>query len=214
MTIRKKLLIGYKMFFALLGISSMIIEIAVLIERHRFFPAHFFSFFTIESNILFTLTLILSAFAVASGKGNRFDFWRGATSVYILVVGLGFSMLLSSLPNVEFTAVPWDNVVLHYITPAVAVVDLILDRLSIPLSFKKGSLWLIFPAAYLAYSLIRGALIGWYPYPFLDPRTKGYAAILGTTTAMIILAVVLVWVITKFAVQLPEKRSLRTKKSN
>jgi len=31
-------------------------------------------------------------------------------------------------------------------------------------------LWLIYPLFYSAYSAIRGALTGWYPYPFLDPQ--------------------------------------------
>jgi hypothetical protein len=33
--------------------------------------------------------------------------------------------------------------------------------------------WLAFPLAYFAYSLIRGAAVGWYPYPFIDPRQSG-----------------------------------------
>ena len=33
--------------------------------------------------------------------------------------------------------------------------------------------WLVFPAAYLIYSLIRGPATEWHPYPFLDPRSAG-----------------------------------------
>jgi hypothetical protein len=33
--------------------------------------------------------------------------------------------------------------------------------------------FLVFPAAYLAYSLLRGAQAGWYPYPFLNPTRVG-----------------------------------------
>ena len=39
-------------------------------------------------------------------------------------------------------------------------------------------LWLAFPAVYLGYTIIRGALTGWYPYPFLDPsQTDGYGGV-------------------------------------
>jgi CHASE2 domain-containing sensor protein len=36
-------------------------------------------------------------------------------------------------------------------------------------------LWaLTWPALYLAYTLIAGAISGWYPYPFLDAASNGY----------------------------------------
>jgi hypothetical protein len=33
---------------------------------------------------------------------------------------------------------------------------------------------LLFPVAWLAFTLIRGAVIHWYPYPFIDVVTIGY----------------------------------------
>jgi hypothetical protein len=38
-------------------------------------------------------------------------------------------------------------------------------------------LWLIFPLAWLAFTLIRGAVDDWYPYPFLDPNNGGYRSV-------------------------------------
>jgi hypothetical protein len=38
-------------------------------------------------------------------------------------------------------------------------------------------LWLIFPLAWLAFTLIRGAVDNWYPYPFLDPDNGGYRSV-------------------------------------
>ena len=34
-------------------------------------------------------------------------------------------------------------------------------------------LLLIFPAAYLIYTMVRGSILGWYPYPFLNPAKVG-----------------------------------------
>lgn len=64
----KKFLIGYKLFFSLLGFGAIITEIATTVERGNFSPTNFFSYFTIETNILVTLTLLLSAIAIAAGK--------------------------------------------------------------------------------------------------------------------------------------------------
>lgn len=195
----KKLLIGYKLFFALLGFSAIVTEIAVIIERGRFNPANFFSFFTIETNILVFITLLLSAVAVALGKNSKLDVLRGAVTVYILIVGIGFALLLAGLEGVNLTAVPWDNTVLHYILPIAVLVDYLVGRPKRKLVFSKSLGWLLFPAVYVAYSLIRGSIVGWYPYPFLNPDTNGYQSVALTALGLLVLGVVLVWGVCKLS---------------
>ncbi len=66
------------------------------------------------------------------------------------------------------------DVILHTVVPALAVIGWI--------AFGPGGLAgrrivlpsLIFPVAWLAFTLIRGAAIGWYPYPFIDVGKIGY----------------------------------------
>jgi hypothetical protein len=195
----KKLLVGYKLFFALLGFSAIVTEIATIAARGRFNPVNFFSFFTIEANLLVVVVLLLSAIAVAMGKNGKLDALRGATVVYILIVGIGFSVLLAGIEDTTLTAVPWDNTVLHYIIPVAVLVDFVIDWPKRKLLFKASLPWLLFPILYVAYSLIRGALVGWYPYPFLDPDTKGYGAVAFTVLGLLALALGLTWVITKLS---------------
>lgn len=39
-------------------------------------------------------------------------------------------------------------------------------------------LWsLLFPALWMLYTLVRGAIWKWYPYPFVDVTTHGYARV-------------------------------------
>jgi hypothetical protein len=178
---KKYTLIGYRIFFALLGLSAIVTEIAVLIERGRFVPANFFSFFTVESNILAVLILILSALALARGKQGRFiAMLRGGSTLNMIVVGIVFSLLLSGL-DVELTAVPWDNTVLHYIMPVAVALDWLIDIPKVRISFKRALIWVTFPIAYAAYSLIRGHFVGWYPYPFLNPGINGYTSVIITS---------------------------------
>lgn len=189
----------YKLLFALLGFSAIVTEIATLVEREKFVPINFFSFFTIQSNILVVVVLLLSAILVSMGKGGKINALRGATTVYILIVGIGFSFLLSGLENVALTAVPWDNIVLHYIIPIAVLVDYVIDRPGSRLRFTKSLLWLIYPVAYLVYSLVRGAIVGWYPYPFLNPSHGSTASMVITILGMMGLGILLVWVITKLS---------------
>ena len=193
----KKFLVFYKLFFALLGFSAVVTEIAVISERGVFNVGNFFSFFTIETNILVFITLILSALAVASGTRRQWlDVLRSMTTVYILVVGIGFAVLLSGLQNVALTAVPWDNTVLHYIIPIAVLVDFLIDRPKTKIKFKAGLLWVSVPLLYVVYSLVRGSITNWYPYPFLNPDLKGFGAVVVTVLGLVVLGIVLIAFVT------------------
>jgi hypothetical protein len=193
----KKFLISYKIIFALLGFSAIITEIATISERGVFNPTNFFSFFTIETNILVVAVLILSAFALAQRKTPVWlDYLRNATTVFILVVGIGFTFLLAGLEDVVLTAVPWDNIVLHYIMPIAMLVDHILDPPTRELKFRTGLIWLVYPLAYLGYSLVRGSITGWYPYPFLDPSHGGYGSIAIVGLGLLLLGICLTFLLT------------------
>jgi hypothetical protein len=195
----KNILVAYKLFFGLLGLSAIVTEIAVIAERGRFDPVNFFSYFTIETNLLVFITLLLSAIAVAAGKNGKLATLRSAVTIYILIVGIGFSVLLAGIEGITLTAVPWDNVVLHYIMPVAMLVDFLIDRPKRTIPFKKSLAWLLFPVIYVGYSLTRGALTGWYPYPFLNPNPKGYGAVAVTVVGLLVLALGLTWIILKLS---------------
>lgn len=192
-------LILYKIFFALLGFSAIVTEIATIVERGNFNPINFFSFFTIQTNSLVFITLLISGIAVAAGKNKKLDVLRSATTVYALIVGIGFSLLLSGLEGIRLTAVPWDNTVLHYIIPVAMLGDFLINRPTRHIPFKKGLMWLLFPIVYVAYSLIRGAITGWYPYPFLNPAVQSYASIFVTFLELLVLSLVLIWLACKLS---------------
>ena len=42
------------------------------------------------------------------------------------------------------------------------------------LQYRQIIAWQIFPIAYAVVVMLRGALTGYYPYPFLDAGTYGY----------------------------------------
>jgi len=195
---KRNYLVAYKVFFGLLGFSAIVTELAILGTKGILIPANFFSFFTIEANIITFIVFLTSAFFVFAGKkSKRLDFFRGAATFFMIVTGIVFAVLLSGLEGVALTALPWDNVVLHYIIPIAAALDWILDPPSKRVSFRRGLLWLIFPLLYLGYSLIRGPIAQWYPYPFLNPANGGYGQIAITSLIILIVGVLLVWIVTR-----------------
>ncbi len=146
------------------------------------------------------ITFLVSALAVAANKKSRaLDVLRGLSAVLILVVGIGFVILLSTMDAVVLTAVPWDNLVLHYIIPAAALVDYLIDRPATKFNFRRSLAWLLLPIIYVSYALTRGALTGWYPYPFLDPGTSGYGSVAIVISSLLVLGIALVWLAARFS---------------
>lgn len=194
---KKLLLAGFRIFFALLGFSAVVTEIATLSERGKFIFENFFSFFTIQSNLFAVVTLLISALALAKDKPNdRISLLRGSSTLNMILVGIIFSLLLAGL-DVDLTAVPWDNTVLHYIMPAFVALDWLIDLPKIHISFKRALVWMVFPFAYIAYTLIRGYFVGWYPYPFLNPVNNGYVGVGIVSGVMALGTIALIWLLAK-----------------
>lgn len=158
---------------------------------------NFFSFFTIESNILAALVLLIVGFgALAGAKAYRtFAFIRGAATLYMVITGIVFALLLAGLEQRLQVTVPWINIVLHYIMPIVMLVDWLLFPPKFAFTFRQTLLWLIFPLLYLVYSLVRGPLVGWYPYPFLDASQIGWMSVAIMSVAIAIGAAFLAWLL-------------------
>lgn len=136
---------------------------------------NFFSYFTILSNILVAVCLT----AVLAGPVNMvFRFIssisaQSAVAVYIFIVGLVYNLVLRQI----WSPAGWQLVADNLLHVAVPVLFLVYWFMFIPLKtleWKQLLPWLIFPAIYLAYSLIRGEVTGWYPYPFVNAAAHGY----------------------------------------
>lgn len=136
---------------------------------------NFFSYFTNLSNLLAAFVLLLSVFS-RSPQNSSLDVMRYVSAVNMAVVGILFVALLR---NVDLGALlPWVNFVLHYVMPVAIVLDWLLQPPGSRLQAKHLAAALVFPAAYLIYVLLRGAVMGWYPYPFLNPaNVSGYSGV-------------------------------------
>ncbi|HKR82384.1 MAG TPA: Pr6Pr family membrane protein [Candidatus Saccharimonadales bacterium] len=201
----KKLLLVFKVGFG--GVVVAAVWVQLLEVPHTVFRiTNFFSFFTIESNILGALTLLVSAGFLLAGKRPRWlGYVRGAATLYMVVTGIVYGLLLRNI-DVQITH-PWVNNVLHYIFPCVLLADWLADRPA-ALAFKKALWWLAFPFMYLAYSLVRGSIVHWYPYPFLNPQPHGYARVATASAVIALVGVALTLLLAKSThLGTPKKRS-------
>jgi hypothetical protein len=123
---------------------------------------------------------------------------RGASVVAMAVVGIVYGVLLR---NEDLgSLMPWVNIVVHYVMPVAVVVDWFIWPPRAPLVPRQVGYWLLYPLAYLVYTFARGASLGWYPYPFLDPaRAGGTFAVALYCLAIFVVFVVIGWVLNSVA---------------
>ncbi len=158
---------------------------------------HFFSYFTILSNILAAAALLVPLVAPNSALGLFLarPSVRTAITGYIIVVGVVYYLLLRNLGHAQGWTLIFERA-LHYLTPPLFVLDWLLFVPKRAVGWTVGMLSLAFPLLYLAWTLAHGALTGWYPYPFLDVSELGYPRALvniaGLTLAFLALELVLV----------------------
>jgi hypothetical protein len=144
--------------------------------------ADYFSYFTVLSNLFAAGMLLHGALRPARERSQTVDLLRGASVVYILTTGIVYLLLLSS----RSPAYPWVNAILHYAMPVAVTLDWLLDPPGVRLDpARTVVLWLAFPLLYVLYTLSRGAIVGWYPYFFVNPhRTAGYLLVVGDCLAV------------------------------
>ncbi|QXI27544.1 Pr6Pr family membrane protein [Pseudomonas vanderleydeniana] len=135
----------------------------------------FFSFFTVLTNTLVAVVLTCEVTSRDS-VGRRFFLKpavRTAIVANIVVVGLAYNLLLRPLWHPQ--GFQWlADELLHDVMPLLFVVYWWRCVPKGDLRFSQVLPWLIYPLVYFAYVLLRGHLIGAYPYPFVDVDRLGY----------------------------------------
>jgi len=156
-------------------IAAIIAPAADLAARGAFDPTRFFAYFTIQSNLIGVVTF---GWLLAIGSGPRppaLDRLRGAATLYLTITFFVVIFLLSGA-DVQLQMV-WVDVVLHKVFPIVIVIDWVLDPPRIRITARDVVIWLIYPIGWTLLTVLRGAMDGWYPYPFLDPSNGGYGQV-------------------------------------
>lgn len=188
----------YRVLFAALTLAAIGYQILAAVDRGNFNAANFFSFFTIQSNLIGVAVFMIGAL-VMPRSSLTWDLVRGGAAMYLTTTFFVYGILLSGLEGRLQTTEPWVNAMLHQIFPVVIVADLLLRPLVHRLDFRRSLVWTIYPLAYLVYTLVRGPIVDWYPYPFLNPdEAGGYLGIaaycVGILIGFLLFSALIVWV--------------------
>ena len=184
--------------FAATAIAAMTYQFATLNIDPGFAKGNFFSFFTIQSNILSVATLCLLVMVRRDERTPLFDGVRGGVVLYMAITGVVFALFLSGLQEELDTHIPWVDFVVHRLMPVVLVVDWLIDPPRHRLPLKVAAAWVSYIVAWFVYTLVRGASVDWYPYPFVDVDRHGYGGVflnsLFLLAGMVAAALAFVWI--------------------
>lgn len=167
---------------ALAVLVGLVVQVLVAADlRTGFFdtPAkralNVFVFFTIQSNVIVGVTSLLLALNPAR-TSTVFRVARLTGVVAIAITFVVFHVAIAHLFEFESWSLVADRI-LHAIVPILAVVGWLMygPRGLAP----RRVMWLslVFPVAWCVFTLIRGELVGWYPYHFIDVGVLGYAKV-------------------------------------
>jgi hypothetical protein len=135
----------------------------------------YLGFFTITTNFLVCCAITVSLLAPGERRGGYFarSTVVAGIAVSIAFVSLSYHFLLRHIWNPHGAQLLAD-VILHYVTPALFVFYWFVYRRSGALRWVHPLWWSIYPVGYFVYALVRGEIIGTYPYFFIDVSALGY----------------------------------------
>ncbi|RUT33089.1 hypothetical protein EMQ25_08165 [Arsenicitalea aurantiaca] len=137
----------------------------------------FFSFFTILSNIALVL-VYLSGLSRASALAIfRHPVTRGLMVSSITLVMIFYHLLLAQTWSPEGLFLVADTL-LHYVTPVLYIAWWVLYARTGTLHWRHLPIMLLPTLVYFLYALLRGAVVGEYPYPILEADSLGYGQVL------------------------------------
>jgi hypothetical protein len=132
-------------------------------------------YFTIQSNLLVGATSLLLALRPDRGS-TVFRTLRLDGVVAITVTGVVFQVAIAPHQHLTGAAAVADFL-LHTASPVLCVLGWLLFGPRVPIIRRIVGLAVIFPLCWLAFTLVRGALVDFYPYTFLDVTALGYAPV-------------------------------------
>jgi hypothetical protein len=157
-----------------LVLAAIVVQAFVLADAGRFDATRFFAFFTIQSNLVGVAAFIWLLATRGRARTRGQELLRGAAAVYLTVTFVVVIVLLSDV-DVQLQLV-WVDVVLHKLFPIVVVLDWIVDPPTRRLPARGRCCgWCTRSSG--RSTVVRGAVDGWYPYPFLDPANGGYGQV-------------------------------------
>lgn len=133
----------------------------------------FFSYFTIQSNLLVAIAAVLLAVKPDRNSAG-FRVLRIAGLFGITVTFVVYQLLLSNLANFTGVAAA-SNIGLHYVVPALVILGWLLFGPRRLVTWRALFFAMLWPLAFVLLTVVQGMVTGFYPYPFVNVEVLGFA---------------------------------------
>ncbi|KDN18473.1 Pr6Pr family membrane protein [Amycolatopsis rifamycinica] len=159
---------------ALVTLTGLVTQVVATASASDGRVANLLCFFTIDSNLLVAITSALVALGRA--RGRLFTvLWLDALAG-IIVTGIVYQVALAGLYELHGLSL-FSDTMLHKVAPLLFVLGWLLVGPRGAVTWPTVWWSLSYPLAWLAFTLPRGALTGFYPYPFVDAAALGYGQV-------------------------------------
>ena len=145
----------------------------------------YFTFFTILTNLTLVLIYASELWPRSEMSWFRAPVTRGMMAAAITLVLAFYHFVLAETWDPQGLSLVAD-MVLHYVTPVLYVLWWVLFMRHGVLKWGDIPTMLLPPTIYLVWAMLRGALVGEYPYPILEAYRIGYAAVAINVLAVLI----------------------------
>lgn len=162
---------------AMLGSIYWQIEDRLLYNLFR--PGEYFAYFTIDSSMVAAVALAVSGIWIWAGnvETRLLTIVRLSVTSYAVVVSIVYNALLRGMPNAAIDGdYQWPvppNEILHVWAPIIIALDWLLAVPAVRLRLRALFWVLVFPLAWVAFSIVRGFATDWWPYWFINPGDEG-----------------------------------------
>ena len=156
--------------------GSVYWQVSDRLSHNVFRPSEYFTFFTITSCLISATVLLVSAISLLRKQVETelLSIFRLTVAASMVVVAVIYNALLAgSAPDVRDGNYEWPvlpNLIMHNWMPIVILIEYLLVDSAAKLPLRKAFWVLVYPITWLIFTLIRGSIQGWWPYPFLDPQ--------------------------------------------
>ncbi|GAA3139557.1 Pr6Pr family membrane protein [Kribbella aluminosa] len=136
-----------------------------------------FAYFTIQSNLLLGGTALMLVMQPDRPESTLLKTLRLNGVLCIAVTGIVYHTVLAGLGHLHGWA-EVANFLLHTTAPVVGVLGWLLFGPRGTIDWRIVGWSVVYPLLWLVFTLIRGAFVGFYPYPFVNVDEHGYGRVL------------------------------------
>ena len=174
---------------------SIVWQVTDRLLNNVFRAGEYFAYFTIHTSLIAAVVLAITGIRELQGKADTkaLTLARLSVSTYAIVVAVVYNALLRGTPvlpgdpdyGYNWPGIP--NEILHVWAPILILLDFALTFTATKLKFKQIFWVLLFPLAWLVFTIIRGLFTNWWAYWFLNPNLE--AGVIGVITFILAIVV-------------------------